>query len=324
MGDAAKEMLGMGASNFWNEFVNIIVTYGNDLLMPAMLALLILGLVFRLIIHHTVKREYWFAKEFDKRVNRFLLQDKDSKEQSFYSLSKKILEKTYYEIFELRAIMKRRKPDSVASLSDRLFLIQNGCAWLVRDTLHQIRFLKFNGSTPKLLEIAKTVFRRNPAFSRVFGTVPVGGFNDVLNLLPGLFIVFGIFGTFLGIMKALPELRGMDLTDANGTKAVMDAFLLKIAFAMGTSIVGIIFNIIMIMINTTFSPEKIFVDTVEQYENSLDLLWNRAANNNLPPDTPEFDEHKDPIEALAADSVNKELQRKKVKDRGAEDEQKAS
>jgi len=202
-------------------------------------------------------------------------------------------------------------------------LIQNGCAWLVRDTLHQIRYLKFSG-TPKLLEISKSVFRRNPAFSRVFGLMPVGGFNDVLNLLPGLFIVFGIFGTFLGIMKALPELRGMDLTDPIITKAVMDAFLFKIAFAMGTSIVGIVFNIIMIMINTTFSPEKIFVDTVEQYENSLDLLWNRSANNNLPADISEFDEHKDPLDALAADAVNKELLRSKTKDRKADDDQKAS
>ena len=323
MGNAAKEMFGMGAGNFWDSLINNIVLYGNDLLMPAMLGILIFGLIFRLVIHHTVKREYWFAKEFDKRVNRFLMQDKEKKEHSFYMLSKKILEKTYYEIFELRAIMKRRKPDRVAAIGDRLFLIQNGCAWLVRDTLHQIRFLKISG-TPKLLEISKTVFRRNPAFSRVFGVIPTGGFNDVLNLLPGLFIVFGIFGTFLGVMKALPELRGMDLTDPNGTKAVMDAFLIRIAFAMGTSIVGIVFNVIMMMINTTFSPEKIFVDTVEQYENSLDLLWNRSATNQLPTDIPEFDEHKDPIDALAADAINKELQRSKSKDRGAEDEKKAS
>ena len=267
---------------FVTQFVDFLVTFATDWLLPSMALVFVLGVASRVLINFTIKREEWFAKEFEKRVHSYLENNKHEKSQkSFYVICKLLLEKTFYEVFEVRAIMKRRRPDIVMSFTDRLFLIQHGVAILVRDTLKHVRYLNKNGDHPKFLEISKTVFQSNPCFRKLFAIIPSGGINDILNVLPGLFIVMGIFGTFLGIMNALPELGGMDLTNAELTKQTMDDFLIRISFSMSTSILGIIFSVLMILTNTIFSPEKTFVNIIEKFESNLDILWNHSENNDL-------------------------------------------
>jgi hypothetical protein len=164
-----------------------------------MAAAFVAGLFFRAIIYFTVRRHEWFAKEFEKRVNRYMEAEVPGKvkDVSFYVLSKRMLERTYYELFEVRDRMKRRKPDGVMSASDRIFLIRQGCAWLVRDILKQVKFLKWTEETPKLLNITKATFQHNPCFNRVFGVFPMEGLNELISILPGLFVVAGILGTFV-------------------------------------------------------------------------------------------------------------------------------
>jgi hypothetical protein len=267
--------------------------------------------VLRALVYFTVKRHEWFAKEFEKRVDRYLDNEpKTSVPVSFYVVAKRLLEKTYYENFEMRAKLKRRKPDRVMDLSDRIFLIKQGSAWVVKDTLKQLKHLKYSYQQPKILNVTKSVFKSNPCFNSALGIFPMATVNDVLNILPGLFVIGGIFGTFLGIMKGLPELSAMNLSDLEQTKLVMDGFLANIAFSMTTSIVGIMCSVGMSMVNTVWSPEKLFVGIVDRFENSLDIIWNRSDNNDVPENTIEFDEHRDPSEALAEASLQQEIEKK--------------
>ncbi|MNS96845.1 hypothetical protein D3C72_1311630 [compost metagenome] len=281
------------------------------LFLPYAMATVFVGaLFFRAMIYYTVRRHEWFAREFEKRVNTFIEGEIPGKVEnvSFYALSKKILERTYYEVFEVRDRMKRRKPDAVMSVSDRIFLIRQGCAWLVKDILKQLKFLKWTEDTPKLLNITKATFHHNPCFNRVFGVVPMAGLNDLLTILPGLFVVAGILGTFIGIAGGLQELGGgMNLNDIENTKNVMDRFLHEISYAMQTSIVGIVFSLLSHVTNTILSPERSYVSMIDRFESSMDLLWYRSDNNNFPVQDPAFDEHRDAVEALAEDTLNKEL-----------------
>ncbi len=291
--------------------VDALVVFATEILLPLMAFGFVVAVITRILIFHTIKRQEWFSKEFEKRVNRTLETHSSLHGPiSFYILTKKTLEKTFYEIFKSRAILKRRNPDTVMELSDRLFLITHGVAWLIRDTLKRIKYLNRKEHKPNLLQISKNIFQTNPCFNRLFGVFPSSGLNEILGVLPGMFIIGGIFGTFLGIMKALPELGGMDLADAEQTKFVMDNFLLKISFAMSTSIVGIMLSVLMNVVNSFLSPERVFVETVDRFENSLDILWNLSDNNELPVDT-KFDEHRDPLEALAEAAVQEELDKKK-------------
>lgn len=286
--------------------VDGVVIFATDLLMPAMAVFFVVSITLRVLVWYTVKREDWFAKEFSKRVKKFMDARHEKADQSFYVVCKRLLEITYYEVFEIRSIMKRRNPDAIMTVTDRVFLVQQGSARLVTDTLKQVKYLKW-GERPKFLEISNTVLRNNPCFNKVFGIIPVSTFNDFLNTVPGLFIVGGIFGTFLGIMKALPELGGMNLSDVEGSKLIMDNFLLKISFSMSTSIIGIILSVTMSLANTFFSCEKVYMDTVERLENEFDTLWNMSSSNKLPADISTFEADRDPIEVLSEDLIAKEL-----------------
>lgn len=286
--------------------VDGVVVFATDLLMPAMAVFFLFAISLRVLIYYTVKREDWFSREFSKRVKKYMDARNANAEQSFYVVCKRLLEITYYEVFEVRAILKRRNPDAIMTITDRIFLVQQGSARMVHDILKQIKFLKW-GERPKFLEISNTVLRNNPCFNRVFGIIPVSVFNDFLNTVPGLFIVGGIFGTFLGIMKALPELGGMNLSDVEGSKLIMDNFLLKISFSMSTSIIGIILSVSMSLANTFFSCEKAYMETVERLENELDTLWNMSASNKLPGEVSSFEADRDPIEVLSEDLIAKEL-----------------
>ena len=269
----------------------------------------VLGVFFRTMIYYTVRRHEWFAREFEKRVNRFIETEVPGKVEnvSFFGLSKKLLERTYYEVFEVRDRMKRRRPDAIMSLSDRFFMIRQGCAWLVKDILKQVKFLKWSGDTPKLLNITKATFQHNPCFNRVFGILPMAGLNDLISILPGLFVVTGILGTFIGISGGLSELGGMNLSDLETTRNIMDKFLHEISYAMKTSIIGIVLSLFAHIVNTMMSPERSYVSMIDRFESSMDLLWYRSDNNEYPKDVKPFDEHKDAVEALAEDSVNKEI-----------------
>lgn len=275
----------------------------------AMLVVFSIGAFFRLMIWYTVKRHEWFSREFEKRVANFMENQipGTANKVSFFLLSKKMLERTYYESFEVRDRMVRRSPDKIMRTSDRIFLVKQGCAWLVKDILKQLKFLKWTNETPKLLNITKATFHHNPCFNRVFGWFPISGLNDIVSILPGLFVVGGILGTFIGIAKGLPELGGMNMQDAEGTKNIMDRFLFEISFAMRSSIFGIAFSLMLNVINTTFSPDRVFVSMIDRFESSLDLLWYRSDNNDYPSAERPFDEHKDPQEALAEESINLEL-----------------
>ncbi len=269
----------------------------------------IAGAFFRWMMWYTVKRHEWFAHEFEKRVNLFMEAEVPgrTKDVSFFVLSKRMLEKTYYEAFAVRDRLHRRRGDNIMRMNDRIFLVKQGCAWLVKDILKQLKFLKWHENNPKLLNITKATFNHNPCFNRVFGVIPMSSLNELVSILPGLFVVAGILGTFIGIAGGLEGLGGMNLQDLENTKNIMDRFLFEISFAMKTSIAGIIFSLMSHVWNVIFSPERNYVSMIDRFESAFDLLWYRSDNNSYPVMDAAFDEHRDPVEALAEESVNQEV-----------------
>lgn len=288
-----------------------IFRHAIELLIPLMMLVFVFGLVARHLVYYTVSRHDWFASEFEKRVSKFIETEEPgpSKNVSFFLLTKKMLEKAFYESFEIRDRMHRRKKDKIMTNNDRIFLVKQGCAWLVKDILKQVKFLKWHENTPKLLNVTKASFQQNPCFNRIFGIVSLSKVNDLVNILPGLFVIGGIFGTFMGIVVGLPKLGGMNIQDVEGTKQIMDSFLFEVSFAMNCSILGIMFSVLTTLNNTLFSPERKFFEMVEKFENSLDLLWYRSDNNDVPKGTPPFDGDKDSSDTLAQESVDQEIHR---------------
>jgi hypothetical protein len=263
------------------DMINIMVLYATDYLMPLLLFGFLLAVTMRLLITVTIRRQKRFVKEFVKRVHQDIMTNPDPR-GSFYNHVKRALTRTYFENFELRARYKRRNEDHIMTVGDRVFLIQDGIIRLIDDFLQHIRYLrKESGHQPDFHEISNSVLGSNPVFNRVLGIFSLSRTNDMLNILPSIFIVGGIFGTFLGIMKALPELTAMDITNAEASKIVIDNFLIKISFALSTSILGIVLSIVMSFLNTLLSPSNTYVETVDAFNSASEILWNKSEDNSV-------------------------------------------
>lgn len=295
------------------QLVQNAIRYFINGLPYAMGAVFLVAAYLRWTIYYTVRRHEWFARQFENRVHKFIDSDQANEmvDVSFYALTKKMLEKTYYEVFAIRDRNKNGNVDHVMSVNDRIFLVKQGCAWLVKDILKQLKHLKWSKETPKLQQITRATLHHNPCFNKVFGVIPMGGLNDLISILPGLFVVAGILGTFLGIKGGLVQLGGMDLSDIEGSKTIMDNFLHEIGFAMASSITGIAFSLALHLINTSLSPERVYVSLVDRFESSLDLLWYRSDNNVVAKDIEKFNESRDPVEALAEEALNLEIAKTK-------------
>jgi hypothetical protein len=284
------------------------LSFATAYLIGFMFLLFFAGMALKALIYYTVRRQEWFSQEFDKRVDHFIEEREPESSVSFYMIVKRLLEKTYYELFRVRYAMKRRKPDVLMTVTDRVFLVKQGAAFFVHDILKPLRHIKYNDSNhPKLLSTTKKAFARNPAFSKVLGLFPSSRLNDVVNILPGVFIILGVFGTFVGIMKALPLLGTMDLNDIDAANATMDKFLLKISFSMSTSLVGIVLSVIMSFFNAALAPEKVFVSAVDRMEAALDALWHLSVDNKVPENLQEFNENRHPDEVLAEQALNEDI-----------------
>jgi hypothetical protein len=263
------------------DMINLVVAYATDYLMPLLLGGFVLAVIMRLLITVTIHRQKKFIKEFCKRVHQDIAANPEP-HGSFFNHVKRALTRTYFETFELRQRYKRRNEDHIMTVGDRVFLIQDGIIRLIDDYLQHIRYLKKNsGHQPDFHEISNSVFASNPIFNRVLGIFSMSRTNDVLTILPSIFIVGGIFGTFLGIMKALPELTAMDITNAEASKVVIDNFLIKISFALSTSILGIVLSIIMSFMNTLLSPTNTYVEIVDAFNSASEILWNKSENNEV-------------------------------------------
>lgn len=261
------------------DLINVVVHYATDYLMPMLLLGFIFALILRLLITVSIHRQRSFVKEFNKRVHKDINAHPNSR-GSFYHNVKRLLTKTYFESFELRERYKRRGGDRIMSVSDRVFLVQDGVIRVIDDFLKHTRYLrKERGQQPDFHEIANSVFSSNPIFNRVCGLISLSRTNDVLNILPSIFIVGGIFGTFLGIMQALPELTAIDISDAEASKVVIDGFLIKISFALSSSILGIVISIVLSFMNTLLSPSSTYVEIVDMFNSAAEILWNKSDNN---------------------------------------------
>jgi hypothetical protein len=171
------------------------IKYFINYLPHAMATVFVAAAFLRWAIYYTVRRHEWFARQFEAKVLKYMDSEanKTLKDASFYVLAKKIFEKSFYEAFAVRDRKSSENYGQVMSMNDRVFLVKQGCAWMVKDILKQLRYLKWSKETPKLSQITRATLHHNPCFTKLFGVIPMGAMNELLTILPGLFVVAGIF-----------------------------------------------------------------------------------------------------------------------------------
>jgi hypothetical protein len=230
-------------------------------------------------MYYLLKSEYNFSSAFETRTHRFLNKEypEDKKFSKFHEVVGFILNKTFDESYTARKIFRKRKEDSRVVALNRMFLIETGAKTLIDDTLKQTKYHD-SGREPDFKSISKFALNSNPYFNKLWGVIPIGLMNNVFSRLPSLFIIGGIFGTFLGISKGLPALKAMDPGNIAAAQATLENFLESMTLAMYSSVVGIFLSVCFTLINTFMSFNSMYLSLVDRFTQSLELLWKETSS----------------------------------------------
>ena len=266
-------------SNFINSLCTTLIAYGADNLMTIMIFVFIIGIILKLLMYYLIKAEAKFSLAVETRTHRYLNREyrEGKKFSKYHELVEFVLQKTFHESFIItgKKYLRKRKEDPKVAVLNKMFLIDVGARALVDDTLKQTRYHN-SGDVPDFESISKYVFNANPYFNKLWGIIPIGTTNSVFSILPSLFIIGGIFGTFLGISKGLPALKTIDPGNIVAAQATLGNFLESMTFAMYSSVVGIFLSVCFTITNAFFSLNTIYLVLVDKFTQSLELLWKDA------------------------------------------------
>lgn len=133
---------------------------------------------------------------------------------------------------------------------------------------------------PDFTELTDRIMNDDKNWTKLYGHIPIEGVSRMIDILPSLFIVFGVFGTFIGIAMALPEIANIDFNNLEGSSETLTRFVINVAFAMKTSIAGIFFSLILTFLNTFFPIQDMRERTFKKVETSMQILWYHIQNDD--------------------------------------------
>ncbi len=126
---------------------------------------------------------------------------------------------------------------------------------------------------PNYPEIADRILEKDDNYNKLFNFLPIAPVSRLINVLPSLFVVFGIFGTFIGISMALPEIAKMDFNNLDTSGEILTSFVLSVTYAMKTSIAGILYSLLMTVLNTIAPIKSLRDKTDKKFSNCLENIW---------------------------------------------------
>lgn len=258
-----------------NNLCASLIQYGTENLMFLMILVFFVGAVLKLLMYYLIRCELNLSSAIETRTHRYLKSKEEGIEgpATFPGVVEAILRKTYEELYlKRRKMFRKRKGDPQVAVLYKMFLVEDGARSLIDDTLKQTRYHHADNE-PDFKSISKYVFMSNPYFNKLFGIIPIGIMNSVLSILPSLFIIGGILGTFLGISKGLPALKAIDPGNVAAAQATLGNFLESMTFAMNSSVVGIFLSVCFTIMNTFLSLNSVYIRLVDKFTHSLELIW---------------------------------------------------
>lgn len=257
--------------------IEIVLSFFGNFLIEMMTAMLITALFLRWVsFRHSKKDEAYFS-HFTRELSSTIEEDKakGEKHEEIDSYLTNILGRVNQKLPErnLRRDLKARGHRSQREgehYSLREYVGSKHGMIVSIQTESNV----FNSNVPPdFSQLTERVMNDDEHWSKIFGFIPIDGIVRMLDVLPTLFIVFGVFGTFIGISQALPEIANIDFNNLEDSGQTLSMFVINVTFAMKTSIAGIFFSIILTMLNTIFPIDATRERTFEKVETSLQTLW---------------------------------------------------
>ena len=262
--------------------IELILTFFGDNLIELMVGMIIIALGLRWFSYRHSKKDEGYFSHFTRELAATIDEDKVKNisidDMDFYlddllgRVNQKLPERN------LRSEMTRKKSSSQNdSISLKEFVgSKHG---LISNIQNESSVFK-TSVPPNFSQVTERIMNEDESWSKLWGVIPIDGITRILDVLPTLFIVLGVFGTFIGISMALPEIANIDFSNLEASGETLSSFVVNVTFAMKTSIAGIFFSIILTLLNTLFPIDATREVTFEKVENVLQALWYHMQTDN--------------------------------------------
>ncbi len=258
--------------------IELLLVFFGEYLIECMTFMITIALVFRWISFTHSKRDEGYFSHFTRELSSTI--DEDKARSTIFSDIDDYLEDLLGRVNQklpernLRKEMGggRRKTDTSNRRSVSLNEYMGSKHGLISNIQNESSVFK-TSVPPEFSELTERILNDDENWSKMFGIIPIDGVTRMLSVLPTLFIILGVFGTFIGISMALPEIAKMDFNNLEASGKTLSLFVLNVTFAMKTSIAGIFFSIILTLLNTLFPVDATRERTFEKVENVLQALW---------------------------------------------------
>lgn len=254
----------------------ILVFFGNYLIQ-FMTALLIVALALRWVSYKHSKRDEAYFSHFTRELAATIDEDK-SKSVAFDDVENylgSILGRVNQRLPDrnLRKTLKKRsekkdKEKEAVSLRDYV-----GSKHGLIASIQNESSVFTSKVSPNFGQLTERILNDDANWSKMFGFFPVDGVTRILDVLPNIFIVLGVFGTFVGISLALPEIAKINFNNLESSGEILSQFVTNVTFSMDTSIFGITFSLILVLLNTLSPVEATRESTFEKVETVIESLW---------------------------------------------------
>jgi hypothetical protein len=256
--------------------IELVFSFFSNYLIEFMGAMLFLGLVFRWISYRESKKDDLYYSTFAREVVININEDRDKKvtwsnpHEYITDLLTRATSRLPSRSLRTGDETKKssEKGKKVISLKDFV----SGKHGLL-SSIQSESSVFVNKTQPDFAELTTRILSQDSRWTKIWSHIPIDGMSRIIDIMPGLFIVFGVFGTFIGISMALPEIAKIDFNDLEASGVILSSFVTSVTYAMKTSIAGIFFSVILTLLNTMFPIKGRRFNIFKKVENSLQQLW---------------------------------------------------
>ncbi|MBK26385.1 MAG: hypothetical protein CME70_20465 [Halobacteriovorax sp.] len=262
--------------------LNMVFDFFSNYLIEFMGSMLIIGLGFRWASWRSSKREDAYFTGFTSEIEKTILLQKDLTHEQVEDVDKYLAEllETVSEKLPTRSLRNKSQSKSNQKTAEKMGA-QNVVSLREYVKGDQSLFLGIKNESasfkskfpPNFNELTDRILEKDDNWNKLLNFFPIGPISRLIDILPGLFVVFGIFGTFIGISMALPKIAEMDFNNLEASGAILTQFVLSVTYAMKTSIAGILFSVVMTLLNTIAPVTGMRNRTYKKISNCFENIW---------------------------------------------------
>lgn len=260
----------------------MVFDFFSNYLIEFMGSMLVIGLGFRWASWHASKREDAYFTGFTSEIEKTILLQKDVTHEQVEDVDKYLVEllETVSEKLPTRSLRNKKQSKSNQETAEKMGA-QNVVSLREYVKGDQSLFLGIKNESasfkskfpPNFNELTDRILEKDDNWNKLLNFFPIGPISRLIDILPGLFVVFGIFGTFIGISMALPKIAEMDFNNLEASGEILTQFVLSVTYAMKTSIAGILFSVIMTLLNTIAPVTGMRNRTYKKISNCFENIW---------------------------------------------------